>query len=94
MCGWQRLGCLGISGGAKLAVCGAAILVYGCVFAGTSAASTGDFGCVGAVSNFQCVLMALSSLVASVYICLVIASCNCLMAVTRQSAAETAGSGV
>ena len=94
MCGLRRLGCLGITGGAKLAVCGAVILVYRCVVSGTSAALAGDFGHVGAVSNSQSTSMAFSSLVASVTVCLVMASCNCLMPVMRQSMADAAGSGI
>ena len=91
VCDWQRVGCLCISGGTKLAVCGAASVVYGCVVSGTSAASAGDFGHVGAVSNSQSVSMAF---LASVTICLVMASCNSLMAVIKQSVAVTAGSEI
>ena len=83
-----------MAGGIKEAVCGAAISVYGHMVSGTSVDLAGDFVHVGAVSNSQSVSMAFSSFVASVTVCLVMASCNCLMAEMRQSVADTAGSGI
>ena len=67
-----------------MAVCGAAILVYGCMVSGTSVSLACDFGRKGAVSNSQ----------NFVTICLIMASWNCLMAVMKQSVADTAGSGI
>ena len=77
-----------------MAVCGAAILVYGHVVSGTNVALACDFGFVGAVSNSHSVLMAVPSFMASVTVCLVMTSCNCLMAVMRQSVADTPGSRI
>ena len=42
-----------MAGGIKVAVCGAAILVYGYVVSGTSVALAGDFGCMGVVSTSE-----------------------------------------
>ena len=61
MCGWCRLGCLGIPCSAKLVVLGAVVLVCGWVVP----ALADNFGCVGVVSNSQTVLMAFSSVVAT-----------------------------
>ena len=77
-----------------VAVCDAAIFVDGHMVLETSVALTGDFVSVGAASNSQSVPMAFSSFVASVTECLVMASCNCLMAEMRQLVAYTAGSGM
>ena len=60
-----------------MALCGAAILVYGHVVSWTRVALADDCGCDGTVSNSQSVSKAFSSFVASVTVCLVMASCNC-----------------
>ena len=48
----------------------------------------------GVVINSQRVSMAFSSLLASVTVCLVIASCNCLMAKISQSVTDIVGSWI
>ena len=84
----------GIASGIMVAVCGAAISLYGHMVSGTNVALTGDFVYVGAVSIFWCVVMAFFSCMASVNICLMMASCNCLMEEMRPLVVDIAGNGV
>ena len=75
-----------------LALCGAAIFVEGHVGLWTNGVLAFAVVVEGVVSNSRRVLMAFSSLVAFITVCLVIASCNCLMAEMSQSVADIAGS--
>ena len=75
-----------------LSVCSAAICVEGHVGLRTNGMLANAVAVEGVVSNSQRVSMTFSSLVASVPVCLVIASCNCLMAEMSRSVADMAGS--
>ena len=77
-----------------MAVCGAAIFVNEHVVSGTNVVLACAFVVEGAVSISQSVSMAFSSFVASVTVCLAMASCHCLMAEMRQSVADISGSGI
>ena len=61
-----------------VAVCGAATFVDGHAVLGTNVVLACAGFVQGPVSNSRTVLIAFSSLVVSVTVCLVMASCNCL----------------